>query len=121
MAVEKKELPVAKKKRKPQLRIKKGEAPNDTIIKNGRGPGRPPGLQNKIGLNLKTSLAESFELLGGTKWLLSLARSEDPIDRKGYIQLLSKIIPQGIEVGGQNGEKIDISVSFIRSENEDKP
>lgn len=58
------------------------------------GMGRPAGIPNKTTRALKQALEESFEQLGGTRWLVELAKSEP----KAYASLLAKLLPSQLSM-----------------------
>lgn len=58
------------------------------------GMGRPPGSVNKTTATLKTALEQSFDELGGTRWLVELAKSEP----RAYAALLAKLLPSQVNM-----------------------
>ena len=58
------------------------------------GMGRPAGIPNKTTRALKQALEESFEQLGGTRWLVELAKSEP----RAYASLLAKLLPSQLNM-----------------------
>jgi len=75
------------------------------------GPGRPKGAKNKIPKSLKESFLEVYEMLGGTKGLYQWA-SKSEKNRAIYYQIVSKLLPQELEHGGQ----FNITIHRIISE-----
>lgn len=54
---------------------------------------RPPGSPNKISSKIKEALEQSFDDVGGVKYLNRMAEAEP----KAYLGLLGKIIPKEIK------------------------
>jgi hypothetical protein len=77
--------------------------------KNHPGPGRPKGTPNRISGNLREAIQDSFNKLGGEKWLLELAKK----DPRTFAGLLAKILPDA------NKSELPpiptISISFVES------
>src|SRR5690348_15937885 len=69
----------------------------------GRKPGTPKtggrkkGTPNKVTRDVRLALSESFEKLGGVKWLVWLAH----VEPKAYATLLAKLLPS--QVTGPDG------------------
>lgn len=53
------------------------------------GKGRPAGSLNKLTTTIKMAMQESFDNIGGARWLEALAKNEP----RTYAMLLAKIIP----------------------------
>lgn len=66
--------------------------------------GRKKGVPNKITATVKQAMIDSFEKVGGAKWLANLAMNEP----RSYAVLLAKIIPTQVE--GADGGPIQIQV-----------
>ena len=74
------------------------------------GPGRPKGTPNRISGNLREAIQESFNKLGGEKWLLELAKK----DPRTFASLLAKILPT--DAGKSELPAIPtINISFLES------
>ena len=58
------------------------------------GKGRRKGVPNKTTANLKAALEESFDELGGVRWLVELAKSEP----RAYAALLAKLLPSQVNM-----------------------
>ncbi len=58
------------------------------------GKGRRKGVPNKTTANLKAALEESFDELGGVRWLVELAQSEP----RAYAALLAKLLPSQVNM-----------------------
>lgn len=67
----------------PEIRVGTGLA----------GPGRPPGLQNRVTRSVKAALVEAFERRGGVDALLAWS-NDDPT---AFYTLWGKLIPQEIK------------------------
>lgn len=75
-----------------------------------RGPGRPKGSQNKIGLSAKQMIAAAAEGLGGMNRIIAWAQ-EDPANEKAFwSQIYPKLVPH--EVTGADGK--DLVVNIVR-------
>jgi hypothetical protein len=66
--------------------------------------GRKKGVPNKITATIKQAMLDSFEKVGGVKWLANLAMNEP----RSYAVLLAKIIPTQVE--GADGGPVQIQV-----------
>jgi len=89
-------------------------APLSQGLKDRAGAGRPLGVQNKIGAVLKEAIAASFDKVGGTEWLVKLAK-ENP---KSYAMLLCKMIPQQSVTIDHNGDDAPLQISIIYKKTE---
>ncbi len=56
------------------------------------GPGRPPGLQNKVSLSVKAALIAAFEQRGGVASLVAWAEK----DPGAFYQLWGRLAPREI-------------------------
>jgi hypothetical protein len=54
------------------------------------GPGRPPGVLNKTGAMLRQAFLNTFEQLGGERWLTKQARK----DPRTFIRTVSRMLPR---------------------------
>ena len=70
----------------------------------GAGPGRPKGKLNKLTLTMTEFLEESFQQLGGVKWLIKLGKE----DRKAYAMLIARLSPTQVvaELTGKDGKDL---------------
>jgi hypothetical protein len=69
------------------------------------GPGTPKGMKNRVTTNLKATVEEAFDRLGGVSWLVKLAKSDPAV----FCQLLSKLLPKSIELGGTLKHKHELN------------
>ena len=53
------------------------------------GPGRPPGIPNKMALSVKEAIENAFTELGGMSYLVHVGRT----DPRTFCALLSKLLP----------------------------
>ena len=53
------------------------------------GPGRPPGIPNKMALSVKEAIENAFTELGGISYLVHVGRN----DPRTFCALLSKLLP----------------------------
>ncbi|MBU2784848.1 hypothetical protein HAP93_03540 [Acidithiobacillus ferriphilus] len=70
---------------------------SDKIGNNTRGRaglGRPRGALNVTTRTLKAALEASFNEVGGTRWLVELAKSEP----RAYAALLAKLLPSQVNM-----------------------
>ena len=58
------------------------------------GMGRPRGALNKTTATLKAALEQSFDELGGVRWLVELGKSEP----RAYAALLAKLLPSQVNM-----------------------
>ena len=75
--------------------------------------GRPKGTQNRVNAAVKECLRDSFHRVGGTEWLVGLART----DPRTYAALLSRLIPAEIaqELQSPGGVQIIVSTGLPAS------
>ena len=76
--------------------------------------GRPKGSPNKMSYDLRQDILDAFDRLGGTNWLVDMAR-QDP---RSFIALLSRCLPQAVkaEISGVGGGPIPqtITIELVR-------
>ena len=53
------------------------------------GPGRPPGIPNKMALSVKEAIERAFDELGGAGYLVHVGRT----DPRTFCALLSRLLP----------------------------
>ena len=78
--------------------------------------GRPKGVGNHIGTTVREALLQTFNNLGGTKWLEKLAKDEP----KAFAALLGKLIPaaiQSVDADG-NDSPLEIKISYQKPDKE---
>lgn len=74
--------------------------------------GRPVGSKNKRTLTIEglvQAVVNSFEKLGGEKWLIDLA-AKDP---KAYTSVLNKVIPSKVETTEKHKEPQLITMVYV--------
>lgn len=71
------------------------------------GPGRPKGVRNKL-TNLRDSVLEAFDQVGGTEYLARLANGTQS-DRAAFIGLVSKVLPTQINANVEGGIQVQLS------------
>lgn len=64
------------------------------ILPGSHGPGRPPGMQNKLTSELKAMIEGALSDVGGREYLAQQAR-ENPV---AFMSLLGKIIPRQVDI-----------------------
>lgn len=81
--------------------------------------GRKKGSSNKATAEIKDMIRNALDLAGGERYLLEQAR-ENPT---AFLNLVGKIIPKDLNVGGQEGNPVRVSkielVGFDESTNSD--
>lgn len=78
--------------------------------------GRPKGVPNKITQDVRGMIQDVIAGLGGAQRMIAWAR-EDPLNERAFwSQVMPKILPKDINVGGQadNPLNIGIRVSFVK-------
>jgi hypothetical protein len=83
-----------KKVQKTGHRFKKGQAP---------GPGRPPGVQNRITVALKDAILAAGEAAGGEKGLTGYLTRLAVENSSAYAGLLAKVLPTTLAADESNG------------------
>lgn len=71
------------------------------------GPGRPKGVRNKL-TNLRDSVLEAFDQVGGTEYLARLANGTQS-DRAAFVGLVSKVLPTQINANVEGGIQVQLS------------
>jgi len=69
--------------------------------------GRPKGVRNKL-TNLRDSVLEAFDQVGGTEYLARLANGTQS-DRAAFIGLVSKVLPTQINANVEGGIQVQLS------------
>lgn len=79
---------------------------------NGRrpGPGRPKGSPNKITASIKQALTDAFDNLGGVPSLVKWGKE----NQTEFYKLWSKLVPQDVQVGGEGGGPLQVTVRIAR-------
>ena len=91
------------------MRARNLNLPKDENGKPKPHPGRPKGVPNKTGVTIKEAIMKTFQNLGGTKWLEKLANDEP----KAFAQLLSRVMPQGVQSVDENGKTAPLSIKIV--------
>lgn len=71
------------------------------------GPGRPPGVRNRM-TNLRDAVLEAFDRVGGADYLVRLAEGTQS-DRAAFTGLMAKILPSQIQAQVDGGIKLELS------------
>jgi hypothetical protein len=76
----------------------------ETKFKKGQksGPGRPPGVTNKVTTELKGMILGALDEAGGIDYLV--ARARDPKTASAFLTLIGKVLP--MQVTGADGGAI---------------
>lgn len=69
--------------------------------------GRPKGVRNKL-TNLRDSVLEAFDQVGGTEYLARLANGTQS-DRAAFVGLVSKVLPTQINANVDGGIQVQLS------------
>lgn len=69
--------------------------------------GRPKGVRNKL-TNLRDSVIEAFDQVGGTEYLARLANGTQS-DRAAFVGLVSKVLPTQINANVEGGIQVQLS------------
>lgn len=74
---------------------------SSTAFKKGKkpGPGRPPGLENKVTKQLKDMILGALDEAGGVEYLTR--RANDPRTASAFLGLVGKVLP--MQVTGADG------------------
>ena len=73
------------------------------------GKGRPAGVPNKATKALKDMILGALASAGGEDWLLEQAR----INPTTFMNLIGKVLPSEINLGGKDGERLTVDVHFL--------
>lgn len=76
------------------------------IGKGTPGPGRKPGIPNKLTRDVKAAIEQAFENVGGVEYLQKQAK-ENP---QAFLTLLGKLIPKDVKL--ELPESFSISVKL---------
>lgn len=91
-------------------RADSGKQPRKTgaIALNGPGKGRPKGALNKTTRTLKNAIQKAFNEVGGSVWLVKLAKN----DPRSFVALLGRLLPSEVkaEVSTKGELKIVVNV-----------
>lgn len=71
------------------------------------GPGRTPGVRNKL-TNLRDAVLEAFDEVGGAAYLARLAQGTSS-DRAAFVGLVSKVLPTQINANVEGGIQVQLS------------
>ena len=62
------------------------------------GPGRKPGVPNKIGASAKNAFQAAFDQLGGVEGLVKWARADEGKNLTDFYKLYARLIPTDLKV-----------------------
>ena len=88
---------------------KLGRGPNFPRRPPNAGKGRPAGVPNKATKALKDMILGALASAGGEDWLLEQAR----INPTTFMNLIGKVLPSEINLGGKDGERLAVDVHFL--------
>lgn len=71
--------------------------------------GRPKGIPNRPSIELRDMVLAAFEELGGTNWLVEVARN----DPKTFVPLITKMLPKDVQIDFNNQIE-PIQITFIQ-------
>lgn len=91
---------------------------NTTGMKFG---GRQKGTPNKITTDLRTMILDVVDKLGGAERLQEWATSSPAAEQAFWTQVVPKVLPKDINVGGQPGNPLNlgIKVTFVSTKKRD--
>jgi hypothetical protein len=72
-----------------------------------QGPGRTPGVKNRL-TNLRDAVLEAFDEVGGPAYLARLAQGTSS-DRAAFVGLVSKVLPTQINANVEGGIQVQLS------------
>ncbi len=75
------------------------------------GSGRKPGSKNKFTRDVKEAILDALEELGGSKWLVSLAKGRT---KGSFATLLGKAMPLQVLDPGSSGKEPDEVARAVR-------
>ena len=78
----------------------------------GPGPGRPPGMANKITSDVRSMVLAALNQAGGVAYLTE--RAMDPRTASAFLSLLGKVLP--LQITGEGGGAVAIRVEFVQAE-----
>lgn len=74
-----------------------------------KGPGRPPGSQNKLTKDIKAAIIGAFEKAGGEAYLAKVAKENPQV----FCALLGKVLPMQV-IGDENNPLVTkLKVEFV--------
>ena len=82
-------------------------------LPGGAGPGRPPGVRNKL-VNLRDAVLEAFDMAGGAQYLYQLSQGTSS-DRAAFTGLVAKVLPTQINANVEGGIQVQLSWLGARS------
>ena len=71
-------------------------------VKGKRPVGRVKGVPNRFSREVKESILDAFERVGGVEWLVALAMG----DPKSFAALLARVLPT--QITGENGGPVQV-------------
>ncbi len=74
-----------------------------------KGPGRPPGSQNKLTRDIKAAIINAFETVGGEAYLARVALENPQV----FCALLGKVLPMQIAGDPNNPIVTKLRVEFV--------
>lgn len=78
--------------------------------------GRAPGTPNRITSDVRNMIQDVIAGLGGAQRMIEWAREDPANERAFWSQVMPKVLPKEVNVGGQsdNPLNIGIRVSFVK-------
>ena len=76
---------------------------------SGNPAGKPKGVTDKIPTQVKAAILEAFNEVGGTEYLIKLAKG-DRYSRAAFCRLIEKIVPGELKLEGEVAGPIQVFV-----------
>lgn len=78
--------------------------------------GRAPGTPNRITSDVRAMIQEVIDGLGGAQRMIAWAKEDPTNERAFWSQVMPKVLPKEVNVGGQPGNplNIGIKVTFVK-------
>src|SRR5262245_1372131 len=85
--------------------------PRGSNLHGKPGPGRPPGLQNKVTYRVKSMIEKALQRAGGVAYLARMAEEEPG----AFLALIAKIVPRDVNLDVNQKSSISLQIIFSGS------
>lgn len=75
--------------------------------------GRSKGVPNKLTRDIRAMIQEAVDGLGGAERLIAWAKSSPVAEQAFWTQVMPKILPKDVNVGGQPGNPLTASIRVV--------